>query len=95
MKNFAHIVSDSMDPVAYNDLCLLDVMGELNNTQQLRLSRIRTAWNFYEGYHWEDIPETDKPQITTNYCRPFVNKFVAFELGSGFKIGTEDRKSVV
>lgn len=51
-----------------------------------RLARTRNYWNFFEGFHWENIPNSDKPQVTENYCRAFVNKFVAFELGSGFNI---------
>jgi hypothetical protein len=49
-----------------------------------RLKVIRNAWNFYEGYHWQDIPAYDKPQTTVNFVRSFVNKFVAFELGDSF-----------
>lgn len=51
-----------------------------------RLSKYRRYWNFYEGYHWEEIPKTEKPEVTENYCRAFVNKFVAFELGNGFSV---------
>lgn len=51
-----------------------------------RLKKNNRNWNFYEGYHWEDIPLVDKPQITRNYCRPFVDKFVAFEFGKGFNL---------
>lgn len=65
---------------------MIGVQGELDNEQAERLRRIHTNWNFYEGYHWEELPEQDTPEITINYCRPFVNKFVAFELGRGFTI---------
>jgi hypothetical protein len=61
-------------------------MGDLSPEDQDRLLKYREAWNFYEGYHWENIPLDDKPQITENYCRAFVNKFVAFEMGMGFTI---------
>ena len=55
-----------------------------------RLKRISTFWEFYEGYHWNDI-QTDAAageasEVTINFCRAFVNKFVAFELGSAFTI---------
>lgn len=62
--------------------------GDLTNQETLRLERIKEAWNFYEGYHWEGIDDLDSPQVTFNYCRPFVNKFVAFEFGKGFTIKT-------
>jgi hypothetical protein len=80
---------DSMlfkNKISNNVITSIMRFGDLDEVQRERLSRIMRAWNFYEGYHWEDIPETDKPQITENYCRAFVNKFVSFELGKGFTI---------
>lgn len=62
--------------------------GDLTNLEVLRLEKIKEAWNFYEGYHWEGIDDLDSPQVTFNYCRPFVNKFVSFEFGKGFSIKT-------
>ena len=67
---------------------LIGVQGELDNKQVERLKRIKRAWNFYEGYHWEEMPEMDTPELTINYCRTFVNKFVAFELGKSFTMST-------
>lgn len=58
--------------------------SELDEYQLNRLNRCRKYWNFYEGYHWEDMPDVDTPEVTINYCSAFVNKFVAFELGNGF-----------
>lgn len=72
---------------SYNELYnvnLASLEGHLSSEDSERLAKIRRAWNFYEGYHWEDIPPIDKPEITENYCRAFVNKFVSFELGEGF-----------
>lgn len=62
--------------------------GELTQDEVVQLKKIKEAWNFYEGYHWEDIDDLDHPQVTYNYCRSFVNKFVAFEFGRGFNIKT-------
>lgn len=62
--------------------------GDLTNSEIVHLKQIREAWDFYEGYHWEGIDDLDHPQTTYNYCRPFVNKFVAFEFGKGFNIKT-------
>ena len=67
---------------------LIGIQGELDNKQVDRLRRIKLAWNFYEGYHWEEMPEQDTPEITVNYCRAFVDKFVSFELGKAFSITT-------
>ena len=83
------VSGDSSD---YGDLNInkLGTSGDLTNSERLRLERIREAWNFYEGYHWEGIDDEDMPQTTYNYCRAFVNKFVAFEFGKGFTIDTCD-----
>jgi hypothetical protein len=71
----------------YNDLYDVNLVlqqGKISPEDRIRLLNIRRYWNFYEGYHWEEIPPEDKPQVTENYCRAFVNKFVAFEFGKGF-----------
>lgn len=60
--------------------------GELSTKQKEDLENQIRAWNFYKGYHWEELPEQDKPEITVNYCRKFVDKYVAFELGNSFTI---------
>lgn len=57
---------------------------ELDESQVERVKKCKRYWNFYEGYHWEDMPDVDTPEVTINYCAAFVNKFVAFELGKGF-----------
>ena len=62
--------------------------SELDNDQLRRLTKCKENWNFYEGYHWEDMPDVDTPEVTVNYCQAFVNKFVAFESGKGFTIET-------
>ena len=66
----------------------MGLSGELDAKQTSRLEKIRKAWDFYEGYHWEELPEQDTPELTYNYCRAFVDKFVAFELGKSFSITT-------
>ena len=60
--------------------------AKLNPEEMEKLTRIHNNWNFYEGYHWEGVESGDKPQVTVNYIRAFVDKQVAFELGDGFKI---------
>ena len=32
-------------------------VAELNSGQSERFNAIKRYWNFYEGYHWEEIPE--------------------------------------
>lgn len=73
---------------SYNvdNMSILEMETSLTTEDRDRLEKYRTYWNFYEGYHWEGLGESDKPQITENYCRRFVDKFVSFELGAGFTI---------
>lgn len=77
-------VNDSIEDAL--SIGMLMKEGDLTNEEIVYLKRIREAWDFYEGYHWEGIDDLDHPQVTFNYCRPFVNKFVAFEFGKGFNI---------
>ena len=58
----------------------------LTKEQSDRIFKIKNYWNFYEGYHWERVPSQDGIEMTVNYCRVFVDKLVAFELGNGFNL---------
>ena len=71
--------------------CLSELAGELSPSQISRIRDMKKQWDFYEGYHYEDIDTPDKIQVTKNYIRPFVNKFVSFELGHGFKINVDPK----
>lgn len=86
IENFKHRYSDSFEDTL--NIGQLISEGNLTNEETLFLKRVKEAWNFYEGYHWEGIDDLDTPQVTFNYCRPFVNKFVSFEFGKGFSIKT-------
>lgn len=86
IENFRHRYSDGLEDTL--NIGQLISAGNLTNEETLFLKRIKEAWNFYEGYHWEGIDDLDTPQVTFNYCRAFVNKFVAFEFGKGFSIKT-------
>lgn len=86
IENFRHRYSDSFEDTL--NIGQLISEGNLTNEETLFLKRIKEAWNFYEGYHWEGIDDLDTPQVTFNYCRPFVNKFVSFEFGKGISIKT-------
>jgi hypothetical protein len=59
---------------------------KLSPEHQDRLERGKRNWDFYDGFHWEHIGDTDRPQVTENYCRKFVDKMVAFEFGNSFSI---------
>lgn len=75
--------------VSFNDAVstsLLTMGINLSKEDKERLARYERNWNFYEGYHWEEIPDTGEDAVTQNYCRAFVNKFSTFELGKGFNI---------
>ena len=84
IQNFKHRYQDSVE-TALNIGFLINE-GNLTNEEIVRLEKIKEAWNFYEGFHWEGLDDLDKPQITTNYCGAFVNKFVSFEFGKSFSI---------
>lgn len=86
IENFRHRYSDGLEDTL--NIGQLISAGNLTNEETLFLKKIKEAWNFYEGYHWEGIDDLDSPQVTFNYCRAFVNKFVAFEFGKGFSIKT-------
>ena len=86
IENFRHRYSDGLEDTL--NIGQLISAGNLTNEETLFLKKIKEAWNFYEGYHWEGIDDLDTPQVTFNYCRAFVNKFVAFEFGKGFSIKT-------
>lgn len=86
IENFKHRYSDSFEDTL--NIGQLISEGNLTNEETLFLKRVKEAWNFYEGYHWEGIDDLDTPQVTFNYCRPFVNKFVSFEFGKGFTVTT-------
>lgn len=62
-----------------------NMMAELDVENRERLQRLSTYWNFYEGFHWESIDGGDKPETTKNFCRRFVDKFVAAEFCGGLK----------
>ena len=88
MNNFQHRYINGLETSL--DVTLIAQDGNLTAEERTRLERIREAYDFYEGYHWENIPDydDDSAKVTLNYCRPFVNKFVAFEMGHGFVINT-------
>ena len=86
IENFRHRYNDGVEDTL--NIGQLISAGNLTNAETLFLNRIKEAWNFYEGYHWEGIEDLDAPQVTFNYCRAFVNKFVSFEFGKGFSIKT-------
>lgn len=67
--------------------------SDLDSEQLKRLKKSKEFWNFYEGYHWEDLPDVDTPEVTVNYCQAFVNKYVAFELGEGFTFSVHEDMS--
>ena len=56
----------------------------MNEDDKQRLRDYSDYWNFYNGYHWEGIVSDDRPEVTTNWCGRFVDKYVATEFNSGF-----------
>ena len=81
-----HSVNDGLEDAL--NIGMLMKEADLTNEEIVFIKKVKEAWDFYEGYHWEGIDDLDHPQVTFNYCRTFVNKFVAFEFGKGFTIKT-------
>jgi hypothetical protein len=81
----AYTFKNVVSPMDLNNSILQHFGAQLSSEEQKRLSLIKRFWNFWEGFHWEEIPDTGKPQVTLNFARAFTNKMIAFELGKGFK----------
>lgn len=86
IENYRYQFKDGIDDVLNTSKIISE--GNLSPTELSHLKKVKQEWDFYEGYHWEGIDDLDSAQVTFNYCRAFVNKFVAFELGKGFSIKT-------
>lgn len=80
--NYEHRVSQK----DIHNVVLNSLGAKLTNEEIDKLNKNMERWNFYDGFHWEGIANTDKPQVTENYVRAFVDKFVAYEFGKGFTI---------
>lgn len=75
--------------VSFEDLLNISLArmdGKISPDDINRISEYRRKWNFFEGYHWQEFAEEGKNEVTLNYCRAFVNKYVDFEFGVGFSI---------
>lgn len=86
IENFKRRYNDGLSDVL--NIGILTSGGNLTNEEIVYLKKVKEAWDFYEGYHWEGIDDLDSSQVTFNYIRPFVNKFVSFEFGAGITIRT-------
>ena len=80
----AYDFSNKISQESIHNALLKSLGAQLKEEDLIRLNRAKNNWNQYDGYHWEGIPDTDKPQVTVNYVRAFVDKYVSFELGEGF-----------
>ena len=76
---------------------LIVLEKQMNADDMARIRSYADKWNFFDGFHWEDIEETDKPEVTENWCRRFVNKFVASEFNDGisFKFNEKVEEKVL
>lgn len=86
IENFQNSFDRQLEDKVNMGLILSD--PSITSEDKRRVENILRNWNFFEGYHWEEVPDIDTPEITFNYCRTFVNKYVSFELGKGFVIST-------
>ena len=52
----------SMGSRIFDSLKLVKMQSYLDSDEQKRVQKVQEQWNFYEGYHWEDIPnDGDRP----------------------------------
>ena len=57
-----------------------------------RLRGYINNWNFYEGYHFENISsDGESPEVVENYVARFVDKFVASEFNGGFTFNFDNK----
>ena len=68
------------------NISLARMDGKISPDDINRITEYRRKWNFFEGFHWQEFSEDDKNEVTLNYCRAFVNKYVDFEFGVGFSV---------
>ena len=72
-----------------------DVNSYLTAQESKRLSRYGNSWQFYEGDHYADIPQEDRPEVVHNWCRKIVNLYTAIEtLGVGFRFANTEAEKV-
>ncbi len=75
------VLQKLLAPFALND----KINTYLSEDDRVRIRDYQNYWNFYNGYHWEQvIDDDDKTETTTNWCARFVDKYVASEFNSGF-----------
>ena len=86
IENFQNQYERKLEDRVNMGLILAD--PSVTDEDKRRVENILRYWNFYEGFHWEEVSDIDTPEVTFNYCRAFVNKYVSFEFGRGFIIKT-------
>lgn len=59
---------------------------DLPTAEITRIREQASLWDFYEGFHWQGASNPDGNEVTRNYARKVVNKFLAYEIGKGFTI---------
>ena len=89
MGNFSEKENDFL---RFGDsLTLLSMDNKLNSSERRRLQRLSRYWDFYKGYHWQEIEAYDgQPQTTVNRCRIYIDKLASFELRKGFTVKSSD-----
>ena len=69
-----------------------DITKFLNEDDRQRVKEYARYWNYYNGYHFEEVlNDEDSPEITTNWVARFINKYVATEFNSGFLFKFENK----
>lgn len=83
-NNLGHLFRMFSDGFSFVNPNLVALEQNLRPEDARKLQRYMTCWDFYDGLHYEQIPQDDKPQTTQNWCRKLVNVYNSAEFGNGF-----------
>ena len=72
-----------------------DVKAYLTASEVKRMARYSDSWQFYNGEHFANIPQEDRPEVVHNWSRRIVNLFTAIEtLGISFRFSNQQAEEV-
>jgi len=61
---------------------------DIEQEESKRQHRLKEAWRFFLGQHWDWLRDPSEPLVTVNLTRSFIRKIVAFCASAGFNIST-------
>lgn len=85
-NNLGHLFRMFSDGFSFVNPNLIALSENLRPEDARKLQRYMMCWDFYDGLHYEQIPQDDKPQTTQNWCRKLVNTYNSAEFSPGFSL---------